>query len=120
MATREIKPPAGLGPRNDRERLVTLEGQGFPHGWLPELSCFEPRVLDKLREFPGTIIVRFFRKHEVICYQDDPGYTAFYLLKKDETQKLTQSGRLLPIGMLEDWPTQAVAAVRRRSYGSAG
>src|SRR5438445_11981297 len=111
MATRVIKPPAALAPRNANERLVTLEAGGFSYDLLKELSCFEARVLDALRNFTGTIIIRYFRKNEIICYQDDPGYTAFYILKKDEIQKLSELGKLPAIGPLDDWDATAIASV---------
>src|SRR5580658_10749655 len=117
MTTRVIKPPAALKPRNPNERLVTLEPGGFPHDLLMGLSCFEPRVLEVLRTFPQAIIVRFYRAAEVICYQDDPGYTAFYVLKRDEILKLNDLKMLPSIGDLANWPAQEVASVVRQPYG---
>ncbi len=114
MAPRMIKPPAALAPRNANERLVTLDDSGFPYESLKELSCFAKALPDALRTFPGAIIVRWYQKSEVICHQDEPGYTAFYVLKKAEIEKLTQLGRLPPLGNLAGWRADAVLSVHKQ------
>ena len=119
MSARVVKPPAKLESHNPNERLVVDDERGFSYDLLKKLSCFEGVDIDstqvRLREFPGTIIVRYYRRGEEICIQDDPGYTAFYLLKRSEIEELIQAKKLVPIP-LEGWDAKQVASVRRRYY----
>ena len=119
MAKRVIAPPAALVPRNDNERPVSLDESGFPYDQLKVLSCFEKTIPDAIRNFPQSMIVRFFRKGEDICHQDDPGYTAFYILKREEIKKLSDAKHLLPTSITENWNSDRVLSVRKRFYGRA-
>jgi Fe-S-cluster-containing dehydrogenase component/CRP-like cAMP-binding protein len=76
-----IKPPATLEPRPGDEEL-TIEQ-------LKEIALFETLERPvKLEEFPRTIVLRKYRKGDVLCEQNQPGNTAFYLLTAQDLLEL--------------------------------
>ncbi len=80
-ATISAKPTAELAPRKGDEVLHSDELQQF------ELfaSLKKPISVEK---FPGSIVLRRFRKGDVICRQGDRGHSAFYIVRGDDMQKL--------------------------------
>jgi CRP-like cAMP-binding protein len=81
MAKVEQMPPVDLAAH---ERDVHLPNEQFL-----ELSLFAPlKNKPNLAKFPGTLVVRRYRKGEVICRQGEAGWTAFYLLTSDDALAL--------------------------------
>src|SRR5262249_35991463 len=112
MATRVIKPPARLEPRNSSERRVsdaqTGAGGDITYEQLKTVSIFKDVKYERvdLRALPGTIVLRRFAAGEEICVQDNPGYTAFYVLTAKEIAALNLSP-------LSGGPEEHVLAVTR-------
>src|ERR1051325_4449457 len=94
MSTRVIKPPARLEPRNASERRVSDahigNEQEITYEQLKTISIFKDVKYERvdLRALPGTIVLRRFSAGEDICVEDDPGYTAFYVLTAKEIADL--------------------------------
>ena len=44
-----------------------------------------------VEKFPGTIVLRHYRKGEAICRQGEAGWTAFYILTTEDTLELLES-----------------------------
>src|ERR1051325_10213743 len=94
MSTRVIKPPARLEPLNASERRVSDahigNEQEITYEQLKTISIFKDVKYERvdLRALPGTIVLRRFTRGEDICVEDDPGYTAFYLLTAKEIAEL--------------------------------
>lgn len=90
MSTRVVKPPARLEPRNEWERRVSDAHVGnekeITYEDLKKVSVFKDVRYERidLRALPGTIVLRRYRAGEDICVEDDPGYTAFYVLTAQE------------------------------------
>src|SRR5437868_12052041 len=86
MARVKVKPPARLERRPGDEEL-TIEQ-------LKQISLFADlsRPVD-LEQFPGTVLLQRFEKGEAICRQNEPGYTAFYILTTKDLMELRQSQR---------------------------
>src|SRR5207302_9329709 len=82
---RKIRPPAELKPRDGDEELGIEQ--------LKQIALFKDINLERLEldGFPGTLVLRRFRKGEVICRQNDPGYTAFYILTNKDFVELRES-----------------------------
>jgi Fe-S-cluster-containing hydrogenase component 2/CRP-like cAMP-binding protein len=92
MARVKVKPPARLERRPGDEEL-TIEQ-------LKQISLFAglSRPVD-LEQFPGTVLLQRFEKGEAICRQNEPGWTAFYILTTKDLLELRQSQRkALPEG----------------------
>ncbi len=111
MPTRVIKPPARLEPRNDNERRVSDAQTGageITYEQLKTISIFKDVKYERvdLRALPGTIVLRRFSAGEEICVEDDPGYTAFYVLTAKESDDLKLA--TLPAG-----PSDRVVSVTR-------
>src|SRR3977135_1512366 len=94
MATRVIKPPARLEPRNARERKISdaqdASGTDITYEQLKSVSIFKDVKYERidLRALPGTIVLRHFAAGENICVENDPGYTAYYVLTAAECDVL--------------------------------
>src|SRR5262245_7841766 len=89
MPTRVVKPPARLEPRNQWERRVSdaqADRDDITYEQLKSISIFKDVKYERvdLRALPGTIVLRRFQAAEEICGEDDPGYTAFYVLTAKE------------------------------------
>ena len=84
MARVKVKPPARLARRPGDEEL-TIEQ-------LKHVSLFAnlSRPVE-LEQFPGTALLRRYEKGEQICRQNDPGWTAFYILTTKDLLELRQS-----------------------------
>src|SRR5689334_22456555 len=74
-------------------RSVNLTAELIPRGsdvaipdlLFPKIPPFSDlKSTAKLANFPGAVILRRFRKGEVICRQGDPGWTAFYIPTSSE------------------------------------
>src|SRR5262245_33678106 len=91
---RKIRPPADLKPR-DGDEVVTIDQ-------LKQIALFKDINLERLdlEGFPGTLILRRFKQGEIICRQDDPGYTAFYILTTKDLIELRES-QLKALGLDE-------------------
>lgn len=68
-----VNPPPNLGPRDEDPRLPE---DLFAR--IPPFSRLEKSP--SLGKFPGAVVLRRFRKGEVICRQGAAGWTAFYVL----------------------------------------
>ncbi|MSQ94295.1 MAG: cyclic nucleotide-binding domain-containing protein [Gemmataceae bacterium] len=94
MPTRVVKPPAHLEPRNVQERRVSDAHLGneqeITYEQLKTISIFTDVKYERvdLRALPGTIVLRYYAAGEDICVEDDPGYTAFYILTAKESVDL--------------------------------
>jgi CRP-like cAMP-binding protein len=79
-----VRPSAQLRPRPGDEELTIQQ--------VEQISLFKglSRRPD-LGKLPGTVILRHFRKGEVICRQGEPGWTAFYILKSEDLLELRES-----------------------------
>jgi Fe-S-cluster-containing dehydrogenase component/CRP-like cAMP-binding protein len=115
MPTRVVKPPARLEPRNSWERRVSdarTGGDEISYEQLKSVSIFKDVKYERvdLRALPGTIVLRRFLAGEEICVEDDPGYTAFYVLTAKEIADL----QLPPLNSNGD-ANQAVSVTRRQS-----
>src|SRR5262249_19335871 len=84
-----LNPPADLEPRAGDV-------------WLP-LDCFlEISLFARLKKkpnverFPGTLVLRRYRRGEIICRQGEAGWTAFYALTGDDllTLRLDRGSRI--------------------------
>ncbi len=90
MPTRVVKPPARLEPRHALERRVSDAHVGneleITYEQLKTISIFKDVKYERvdLRALPGTIVLRRYTAGEDICLEDDPGYTAFYVLTAKE------------------------------------
>ena len=82
-ATISAKPTAELAPRAGDELLRSEELQQF------ELfaSLKKPVSVEK---FPGSIVLRRFRKGDVVCRQGDHGHSAFYIVRGGDMLKLSE------------------------------
>lgn len=82
MAKKVINPEAALERRPNDLRMTDEQYQ--------KISLFArlkpPISLDK---FPGTMVVRRYKKGEVICRQGEAGWTAFYILTTEDMQTLS-------------------------------
>src|SRR5262245_58271960 len=64
----------------------------IPDLLFPKIPPFsELRSTAKLANFPGAVILRRFRKGEVICRQGEPGWTAFYIPTSAELAAIRES-----------------------------
>jgi Fe-S-cluster-containing dehydrogenase component/CRP-like cAMP-binding protein len=111
MPTRVIKPPARLEPRNQYERRVSDAQTGageITYEQLKAISIFKDVKYERvdLRALPGTIVLRRYAAGEEICVENDPGYTAFYVLTAKESDDLN-----LPA--LASGPSERVVSVTR-------
>jgi len=80
-ATISAKPEAELAPRKGDEILHSDELRQF------ELFANLKKPIS-VEKFPGSIVLRRFRKGDVICRQGDRGHSAFYIVRSDDMQKL--------------------------------
>ena len=116
MSTRVIKPPARLEPRNSWERRVSDAQQpgreDITYEQLKSISIFKDVKYERvdLRALPGTIVLRRYVDGEEICVEDDPGYTAFYVLTAREIADLN-----LPALKTKGEADRAVSVTRRQS-----
>ncbi|MDA1051858.1 MAG: 4Fe-4S binding protein [Planctomycetota bacterium] len=80
-ATISAKPAAELAPRAGDEVLHSDELQQF------ELFANLKKPIS-VEKFPGSIVLRQFRKGDVICRQGDRGHSAFYIVRREDMQRL--------------------------------
>ncbi len=115
-----IKPPARLEPRNESERVISDaqdgDGRDITYEQLKTISIFKDVKYERvdLRALPGTIVLRRFQAGEDICLQDDPGYTAFYVLTAKEIGDL----KLTPLPE-HTVPADQTLAIMRAAAGGA-
>lgn len=80
-APKVVNPPASLEPRDSD---VGLLPQQFLHvGFFGQL-----KKAPDVEKFPGTLLLRFFKKGEVICRQGEAGWSAFYALPDADALKV--------------------------------
>jgi Fe-S-cluster-containing hydrogenase component 2 len=78
-----IRPPARLEARAGDEDLTVEQ--------LRNISLFAN--LEKppeLESFPKALVLRHYRAGDVICEQNQPGFTAFYILTPDDLRELRE------------------------------
>lgn len=65
-----------------------LESQAGDQVLSPEellkISIFDGVKAANLERYPGAVILRSYKKGQVICRQGEAGWTAFYILKSDD------------------------------------
>ncbi len=83
---RSVNLTADLEPRDSDIAIPDLL---FPR--IPPFS--DLKAAAKLANFPGAMILRRFRKGEVICRQGDPGWTAFYIPTTSELEAIRGAAR---------------------------
>lgn len=83
---RSVNLTADLEPRDTDVAIPDLL---FPK--IPPFSDLKSTA--KLANFPGAVILRRFRKGEVICRQGDPGWTAFYIPTSSELEAVRAAPR---------------------------
>jgi Fe-S-cluster-containing hydrogenase component 2/CRP-like cAMP-binding protein len=83
---RSVNLTADLEPRDSDVAIPDLL---FPK--IPPFSDLKSTA--KLANFPGAVILRRFRKGEVICRQGDPGWTAFYIPTSGELEAVREAPR---------------------------
>src|SRR5689334_17520882 len=83
---RSVNLTADLEPRDSDVAIPDLL---FPK--IPPFSDLKSTA--KLANFPGAVILRRFRKGEVICRQGDPGWTAFYIPTSSELEAVRAAPR---------------------------
>ncbi len=79
-----MNPPAFLVPRERDEKLTAQELEHV--ALFAELSS-QPDFTD----YPGSMVLRHFRRGDVVCRQDEPGWTAFYILTTKDLVELRES-----------------------------
>jgi CRP-like cAMP-binding protein len=81
MARKELMVPAVLEPH---EQDIHLGSEQFL-----QLSLFaQLGRKPSLDRYPGTVLLRRYRKGEVICRQGEAGWTAFYILMCEDTLRV--------------------------------
>jgi Fe-S-cluster-containing hydrogenase component 2 len=78
MAKKEQMVPAELEPRDHDMHLTSEQLLQLP--FFAQLT--RKPSLDK---FPGAVVVRRFRKGDIVCEQGEAGWTAFYILPREDT-----------------------------------
>ncbi len=111
---KQLMPAAELEPR---ERDLHLTEEQFLR-----LSLFaQMKKKPSIDKFPGTLVLRRFRKGEVICQQGEAGWTAFYILTTEDELVLRQI--LLEMAAKERerlaWQTE-IELLRQRLEGLGG
>ena len=82
----KVRPPAELAARPGDEELTVDE--------LQKISLFTGlKEQPGMEEFPGTLILRRYRKGDVVCRIGEPGWTAFYILTSKDLEGIRE-GRL--------------------------
>jgi Fe-S-cluster-containing hydrogenase component 2/CRP-like cAMP-binding protein len=86
--TAEIHPEAHLEPR-DGDLEIPLDQLDL----YAKMSLFAGKEKDVryFEKFPGSAMVRRYRKGEVVCRQGEPGWTAFYILTSEDALQLVQA-----------------------------
>jgi Fe-S-cluster-containing hydrogenase component 2 len=81
------RPAADLVVRpNSRDEVLTDEQ-------LERLTVFAGlKKQPEFEELPGTVILRCYRKGDVVCRLGDPGWTAFYILTPRDIHELGKGG----------------------------
>jgi Fe-S-cluster-containing hydrogenase component 2/CRP-like cAMP-binding protein len=89
---KQVMPPAQLELRPTDIKV--------PDEVLLQISLFaQLKRKPSLDKFPGTLVLRRYRRGDVICRQGDAGWTAFYLLTTEDACALTQTlGQAAPAG----------------------
>src|SRR6516162_8630196 len=98
--TVEIHPEARL-ERREGDLEVPLDRLNL----YAKMSLFAGKEKDVryFEKFPGTAVVRRYRKGEVVCRQGEPGWTAFYILTSEDVLQL-----------LDDFPAEGLSDRERR------
>lgn len=106
----EIMPPASLEPRDTDVALLPEQIKSIP--FFAQLK----KPPDPQR-FPGTLILRFFRKGEVICRQGESGWSAFSILSDKDALAVLE--KYVADGV-QDGERQRIDAEVRRLKASQG
>ena len=93
--------------------------QEVTYDQLKTLSIFKDVRYEKvdLRALPGSIVLRRFAAGEVICVQDEPGYTAFYILTAQEASGLGLPDANSLLARRANMPDDRVVSVTREGRG---
>lgn len=92
----KVRPPAGLTPRDEGDEELTVEQ-------LEQIPLFaQLNEQPELEQYPGTIVLRRYRKGEVIFRMGEPGWTAFYILAAEDLLELREKQLQKP-GSAPDW-----------------
>jgi CRP-like cAMP-binding protein/Fe-S-cluster-containing dehydrogenase component len=58
---------------------------------LIKISIFDGLKVANLERYPGAVVLRRYRKGEVVCRQGEAGWTAFYILKAEDLLAIRES-----------------------------
>jgi Fe-S-cluster-containing dehydrogenase component len=79
----KVRPPAALVPRPEDEELTIDQ--------LQKISLFAGlKEQPGVEEFPGTLVLRHYHEGDVICRLGEPGWTAFYILTRQDLLTLRE------------------------------
>ena len=107
MAKVVVNPPAQLVPRPSDVDL-TLDQ-------LALLGVFASlKKAPSFAKFPGTFVLRHYRRGEVVCRQGDAGGTAFYMLTAGDVAALAASGVVDAADTAAPGPARHIRELGRR------
>src|ERR1700722_18341430 len=96
MASRKMRPPADLKPRAQDFTLDVDALKALPHFKLVEGEKQAQdlnKKLEKVEDLPGIAVLRSYQKGEVICRENEPGFTAYYIMTARDLAALSTTIR---------------------------
>jgi Fe-S-cluster-containing dehydrogenase component len=109
----KVRPPAELAPRPGDEELTVDE--------LQKISLFAGlKEQPGMEEFPGTLILRRYRKGDVVCRIGEPGWTAFYILTSKDLESLRGGRFQTQAQSVADAPAGDGSSLRRVAFVQSG
>src|SRR4051812_3710650 len=108
---KKMKPAGDLKPRPQDLPLSVEDLKDLPHFNHLKLD----RQLEQVAGQAGIVVLRFFAKGEVICKENVPGFTAFYVMTPEDLRALPDKirGQLTPLPDASS--SEPVATVARGS-----
>jgi Fe-S-cluster-containing dehydrogenase component len=106
----KVRPPARLEPCPG-DLAISLEQ-------LEQLTLFAG-LKEKVdpAEFPGALVLRRFQKGEIVCRAGEPGWTAFYILRRQDVESLHPDPATRPADPAEPRRVARVYSAARRPTG---
>ncbi len=115
MPAAKMKPPADFVLRPGDQNLTVDQ--------LKSIPLFKDIKLDMVEGQAGIVILRRFRAGETVCRQNEPGYTAFYILTAADVGHLGLGPAAAEAGASPDEAAPVARVVReelRRTTGLLG
>ncbi|MEK6674574.1 MAG: cyclic nucleotide-binding domain-containing protein [Planctomycetota bacterium] len=78
----KVMPQAELEHRDGDERLSPEQ--------IIKISIFQGLNQAAVEKYPGAIVLRRYRKGDIVCRQGDAGWTAFYILRTADVLSLSE------------------------------